>query len=497
MQPSTIRNITICVSVAWLVGAVYLIFIGFQWRWPIALSCLIPALALLIVGGNRGRFLDKALKKKMHNWSALKSYSLRFPLFRFVDVHRAMVDFVDGTRVLVEIESQHGVDLDTVLTGTFFDESMRVMNTGQRDLFEVAPKETEFLPLDLFRVLRKPDGSRPFLVRVRYVPDEGAAIVEYACDSEELSQELQEEFERRMLENSIYRGRVCRISFEDTYELYAGLSSRTALKFLTDARIAEGDIVLSEEIAGILERNVLDVFRRSEQLREHGLPLRRGLLFYGPPGTGKTFTCRYLFGRLNDVTCIVVAGTASGRLAEVFSMARSLMPCVIVLEDIDLWIPNREQAFDSTPLANLLDELDGFQANDRMVCILTTNAIERVESAIKDRPGRVGQCVHFGFPDEELRLRYLKRQSARFAHGDGVLEKVAGQTEGATQAFLTELVTRAAQIALELQESQESRSENGSSPVLSHEAFETARKEMLMGANASARGILGWRGDIL
>ena len=56
-------------------------------------------------------------------------------------------------------------------------------------------------------------------------------------------------------------------------------------------------------------------------------------------------------------------------------------------------------------LGEFIDQLDGFGDTDQVIFILTTNAIERIESAIKDRPGRVSQCVYFGPPSAALRQR--------------------------------------------------------------------------------------------
>jgi hypothetical protein len=47
-------------------------------------------------------------------------------------------------------------------------------------------------------------------------------------------------------------------------------------------------------------------------------------------------------------------------------------------------------------LGEFIDQLDGFGDTD-----------ERIESAIKDRPGRVSQCIYFGPPSATLRRRYL------------------------------------------------------------------------------------------
>jgi ATP-dependent 26S proteasome regulatory subunit len=53
--------------------------------------------------------------------------------------------------------------------------------------------------------------------------------------------------------------------------------------------------------------------------------------------------------------------------------------------------------------------MDGLRPHEEIGFVLTTNAIERLEAAVKDRPGRISQCIYFGPPNEELRGRYLER----------------------------------------------------------------------------------------
>ncbi|MCI0377806.1 MAG: hypothetical protein L0215_09380 [Gemmataceae bacterium] len=63
--------------------------------------------------------------------------------------------------------------------------------------------------------------------------------------------------------------------------------------------------------------------------------------------------------------------------------------------------------------------------------ILTTNAIERVEQAIKDRPGRVNQCLYFGLPPSDLRKLYLERYLTPYEKNGLDLDHLVRQTERA------------------------------------------------------------------
>jgi ATP-dependent 26S proteasome regulatory subunit len=60
-------------------------------------------------------------------------------------------------------------------------------------------------------------------------------------------------------------------------------------------------------------------------------------------------------------------------------------------------------------LGELLDQMDGLRPYEEVGVVPTTNAIDRLEAAIKDRPGRISQCVYLGAPGDQLRGRYLER----------------------------------------------------------------------------------------
>ena len=116
-----------------------------------------------------------------------------------------------------------------------------------------------------------------------------------------------------------------------------------------------------------------------------------------------------------------------------------------VLEDVDLFFNNRELNFDNNNLSEFMDVLDGFTTTEDVLFILTTNSLERVEEAIRNRPGRISQCIYMPMPNAPLRQLYLtnllKLHNARFDN----MSSLVLDTEGCTQAFLKELIQRCIQ----------------------------------------------------
>ena len=134
-----------------------------------------------------------------------------------------------------------------------------------------------------------------------------------------------------------------------------------------------------------------------------------------------------------------------------------------------------------------MDELDGFSSEDHIIFILTTNAIDRVEEAIRERPGRISQCISFSPPGPELRRLFLESMLAPFDCTHLNMNNLISKTHGVTQAFLKELVSRTVQIATE------SQLAGAQHLALSNENFQVALDEMKGSAGQSGEKILGFR----
>jgi len=247
-------------------------------------------------------------------------------------------------------------------------------------------------------------------------------------------------------ERSVFRGQV--ISFGP--DLFGRGGHSTPLNFLARPHVAREQVVLPEELLADIERQVIGVARHADRLLASGQHLKRGILLYGAPGTGKTHTVSYLVGRLPEVTIIVISGQALGRIREACSVARTLQPAMIVVEDVDLIAEQRTFRPGEHPLLfQLLNEMEGLNSAADVTFLLTTNRADLLEPALAARPGRVDLAAELPLPDADAR-----RQLIRLYQGglvlDGVdLDAVIERTEGVTAAFLRELLRKAALLAAE------------------------------------------------
>jgi ATP-dependent 26S proteasome regulatory subunit len=129
-------------------------------------------------------------------------------------------------------------------------------------------------------------------------------------------------------------------------------------------------------------------------------------------------------------------------------MARYLQPAMLVFEDIDLIAQERDHNGLATILGELMNQIDECEPDEQVLFIMNTNSLERLENAVRNRPGRVDQIVDVPLPDPAARARLLRLFAKSFAPDEAALTKVATATEGATPATLKEVVKRAAVMSL-------------------------------------------------
>ena len=201
------------------------------------------------------------------------------------------------------------------------------------------------------------------------------------------------------------------------------------------------NLILRGSLKNEIETDFEQFFNARAVYQRYGIPWKRGALFIGPPGNGKTHTIKALINKVGK-PCIYVRGfkaeygTEQENMAEVFKRARMTNPCLLVLEDLDSMIDNNNRSF-------FLNELDGFESNDGVVVLATTNHPNKLDNAILDRPSRFDRKYLFELPDEEERLAYIRQWSLQLQaelqlSADGSLT-VARETEGFSFAYLKEL----------------------------------------------------------
>lgn len=176
-------------------------------------------------------------------------------------------------------------------------------------------------------------------------------------------------------------------------------------------------------------------------LSQFGVRARAGLILAGAPGNGKTSLCRELSSRLDCSFLWVTPGDFSQLhdVAEIYELARWLAPTVVVLEDLDLIAESRDRGNQSRLLGELMNQLDGVGGDHRVLTIATTNRLEVVEEAMRNRPGRFDQVIEVESPTGDLRVSYFEHRFRKCAIEQEDVRYLVSKLEGATGAELEEI----------------------------------------------------------
>ena len=127
--------------------------------------------------------------------------------------------------------------------------------------------------------------------------------------------------------------------------------------------------------------------------------------------------------------------------------------------------------------------MDGLRDDQDVIFVLTTNRPDILEPALAARPGRIDLAVELPLPNADGRKRLLDLYS-RGLTLDGVdIHALIERTEGATPAYVKELLRKAALHALE---------EGGPGTALRQSNVDAAVEEMAQGGRLAER-ILGFR----
>ena len=168
------------------------------------------------------------------------------------------------------------------------------------------------------------------------------------------------------------------------------------------------NVIGLEPVKSDLEQYI-DYIENRKKYKSSGFKIPKGLLFIGPPGTGKTLLARQLskktkskfYYRCGSDFAEMWVGLGSKRIRDLFKKAKSKKSAIIFIDEIDSI--GRKRSFnnnnerDST-LNSLLVEMDGFDENDNILVIGSTNMVSSLDPALL-RSGRFDKKIIFDKPN--------------------------------------------------------------------------------------------------
>ncbi len=247
--------------------------------------------------------------------------------------------------------------------------------------------------------------------------------------------------------------------------------------------------VTFKDVAGVDEpkeelEEIIEFLKDPQKFQKLGGKIPKGVLMMGPPGTGKTLLAKAVAGEANvpffsisgsDFVEMFV-GVGASRVRDLFEQGKKNAPCIIFIDEIDAVGRHRGAGLGGghdereQTLNQLLVEMDGFESNDGVILMASTNRPDVLDPALL-RPGRFDRQVVVSYPDVRGREGILKVHTRKIPLDEGAdVNIIARGTPGFTGADLANLVNEAALIAAR---------EN--KKVVSLNDLETAKDKVMMG----------------
>ncbi|HEX3248085.1 MAG TPA: ATP-dependent zinc metalloprotease FtsH [Pyrinomonadaceae bacterium] len=248
--------------------------------------------------------------------------------------------------------------------------------------------------------------------------------------------------------------------------------------------------VTFKDVAGVEEakeelQEIIEFLKEPQKFQKLGGRIPKGVLMMGPPGTGKTLLARAIAGEANvpffsisgsDFVEMFV-GVGASRVRDLFEQGKKNAPCIIFIDEIDAVGRHRGAGLGGghdereQTLNQLLVEMDGFESNDGVILIASTNRPDVLDPALL-RPGRFDRRVVVSRPDVRGREGILKVHTRKIPLGEDVdISVIARGTPGFTGADLANLVNEAALNAARYNKK-----------LVAMGDFELAKDKVLMGA---------------
>ena len=158
------------------------------------------------------------------------------------------------------------------------------------------------------------------------------------------------------------------------------------------------------ELEAFFNEHVIDIVRNKERYAALGVGFPAAIALHGPPGCGKTFAVEQLIDFLGWPSFQIDASSVaspyihetSRKVAEVFDKAMKSAPCVLVIDEMEAFVADREMGAGTShhrveEVAEFLRRIPEAAGNEVLI-IGMTNRIEMIDAAILRR-GRFDHVI--------------------------------------------------------------------------------------------------------
>jgi len=170
------------------------------------------------------------------------------------------------------------------------------------------------------------------------------------------------------------------------------------------------------------------IFPRIQKNEEQWSSISNSGVLYGPPGTGKSTLVESIAKTLGwsylrvDTALLLQSGLdkASNSVSKIFNLLTKLEKTVILFDEIDECIRDRQDSKD-TVLENrlltntMLTKLNDLAKNEKIIFFIATNYGDKIDVAIR-RPGRFDLLLDVNYPHYDELLKFMNKEFQKFKY---------------------------------------------------------------------------------
>lgn len=210
-------------------------------------------------------------------------------------------------------------------------------------------------------------------------------------------------------------------------------------------------------LEAFFNEHVIDILQNRERYRAFGIEFPSAIVLHGPPGCGKTFAVERLVDFLAWPSFQIEASSVaspyihetSRKVAEVFDKATKSAPSVLVIDEMEAFLADRELGEGHHRVEEVAEFLRRIPeaAKNEVLIIAMTNRVELVDPAILRR-GRFDHIIKVDYASaEEVRALLTKLLSVIPKATDVDPETLAARLEGRPLSDVTFVVREGARLA--------------------------------------------------
>ena len=208
----------------------------------------------------------------------------------------------------------------------------------------------------------------------------------------------------------------------------SGLKQETILKLSKNDKVNESEEIYKEpikkdnkeiklfslpgrpELENFFNEHVVDIINNKERYKALGIGFPSAVILYGPPGSGKTYAVEQLINLLDWPSFRIEASSVaspyihetSKKVAEVFQKAIESSPSVLVIDEMEAFLSNRDNSqshHNIEEMAEFLRRIPEATANNVLI-IAMTNKLDMIDPAILRR-GRFDHIINVDYASTE------------------------------------------------------------------------------------------------